>query len=126
MGEQTVKLSTETYERIKEIADSTGQSLRETVDLAVNTNLDTLHNIGQKLIDLEIAPVEVRHENDTTYTCFECGHTLKLNEQLEVCPGCGKKLDWEELHKSAPGWLGWTAIILLALGVLSRTTRRTL
>lgn len=129
--EKTVRISQGNYDRICEIANTTGMGIRELVDSLLSDNLAhlqlTAHDLGetktvqtlrkqyQNEVD-KLKTIAVQEVDGQVYFCQKCHQPLDPDKELKHCPSCDAELNWGEHTRI--GMVGWGLIglaILLAL-----------
>jgi len=108
--EHTVRISSDNYNHVVEIAKATGQGIREVIDGLLVDNVNKVERTVKQLEDNDqvaqlresIRAVEV---NGKEYYCQGCGQKLDAEADLKECPSCQKELDWEP--QRSIGLAGW-------------------
>lgn len=123
MQEHTVRISSDNYNHVVEIAKATGQGIREVIDGLLVDNVNKVERTVKQLEDNDqvaqlqesIRAVEV---NGMEYHCQSCGQELDAGAELTECPSCHKELDWEP--QRSLGFAGWGLAGLALWLLLSR------
>ena len=113
----TVRIAKNNYDRVKGLAEASGRGIREVIDTLLNDNINHLEESATSLANSPVvkaiadeakehASVTSQEVDGQVYYCQECHHPLDPKEEVEACPNCGAKLEWEGLRKM--GLMGWT------------------
>lgn len=125
--EKNVKISPGIYAQVKDLADQGGLSYKLVADELIRAGLKQLSSVSDLAQAVEADPnIRVAEEDGVVYYCEECNQVLDAEEQPEVCPKCGAKIDWEHKPGGGMGLLGWGLIglaILWTMGNQRRTAR---
>lgn len=126
MGERTIKVSDNIYDKVKTLSETGDRTMRDLADDLVSEGLEGLAKVAEAAEHIEKdAGIEEQQVNGVIYFCEECHYPLDPREELAECPGCQTKLSWAENGKPGAGLgvVGWGLIglaLLLSLGAKRR------
>ena len=130
--EKTLRASNGNYEKLAQLAKTSGRSLRETTDAMLSDNfacLETAANtlagstgandLVEKLTYEKDSGIRTQEINGEVYYCKSCNRPLDAHKKLENCPKCDAKLDWAFTDPPL-GALGWALAGLAMLVAFSQ------
>ncbi|MBA7612580.1 hypothetical protein ES703_19816 [subsurface metagenome] len=126
MGEHTIKVSDDTYDKVKTLSETGDRTQLDTVEDLLSVGLEGLGKVAEAVEHLEKdAGIEEQQVNGVVYFCEACRYPLDPREELAECPGCQTKLSWAENGKPGAGLgvIGWGLIglaLLISLGAKRR------
>jgi len=145
---KTIKVEQDYYDKVKALADASGQTMTEASNGVVGAGLGELKELGGKLskrfnaknvptsdekITLTEANRKVKTDDKSKvkvesqveeYDCQECG--ADVTPEMEFCPECRTKLNWNSAGKESEeseGDNSWIWIAGLLFGALALKRR---